>query len=63
MVQDLEVYSIEECWTDLTVMPGDLEVLGRKIQARVHRWVGILVDVGIPTTKTLAKLAQLTGKT
>ncbi|NMZ43494.1 Y-family DNA polymerase [Pseudomonas oryzihabitans] len=63
MVPDLEVYSIDECWADLTGMPGDLEALGREIQARVHRWVGIPVGVGISTTKTLAKLAQWAGKT
>jgi len=63
IVPDLEVYSINECWADLTGMPGDLEALGREIQARAHRWVGIPVNVGIPMTKTLAKLAQWADKT
>ncbi len=62
MVANIEVYSIDECWCDLTGMPDDLEQLGRDIQARVRKWVNIPVGVGIGPTKTLAKLAQWAGK-
>jgi len=62
LVASIEVYSVDECWCDLTGMPGDLEQLGRDIQARVRQWVNIPVGVGIGPTKTLAKLAQWAGK-
>ncbi|WP_276310270.1 hypothetical protein [Pseudomonas hunanensis] len=54
LVASIEVYSVDECWCDLTGMPGDLEQLGRDIQARVRQWVNIPVGVGIGPTKTLA---------
>lgn len=59
----IEVYSIDEAWLDLTGIPDrDLEPLGRHIQQAVYREVGIPVGVGISTTKTLAKLANWASK-
>lgn len=59
----IEVYSIDEAWLDLTGIPDrDLEALGRHIQQAVYREVGIPVGVGISTTKTLAKLANWASK-
>lgn len=62
-VPDIECYSIDECWADLSGVPGSLEDLGFAIKAKVLRDVGMPVGMGISTTKTLAKLAQWASKT
>lgn len=62
MVPDSETYSIDEKFADLTGIPGDLTLFGRKIRARVLRETGIPVGVGIAHTKTLAKLANHIAK-
>ncbi len=59
----VEVYSIDEAFADLTGLPGDMVELGREARARVLRWTGIPVGVGIGPTKTLAKLANWAAKT
>jgi DNA polymerase V len=53
---------IDEAFADLTGVPGDLEVLGRRIRARVYKNTGIPVGVGIAGTKTLSKLANHAAK-
>lgn len=58
MAPAVEVYSIDECFADLTGVPGDLVRVGREMRARVLRCTGIPVGVGIGTSKTLAKLAN-----
>lgn len=62
LVPAVEVYSIDEAFAELTGVPGCLEQLGRDIRARVLRWTGIPVGVGIAGTKTLAKLANHSAK-
>ncbi|MBV4534121.1 translesion error-prone DNA polymerase V subunit UmuC [Pseudomonas sp. SWRI107] len=62
MVPASEVYSIDECFADLTGVTGDLTQLGRDIRAKVLRCTGIPVGVGIARTKTLSKLANHTAK-
>lgn len=62
MVPAAEVYSIDECFADLTGVHGDLTQLGREIRAKVLKCTGIPVGVGIARTKTLAKLANHTAK-
>lgn len=62
MVSDSEIYSIDGIFCDLTGMPGDLTEFGRKIRAKVLKYTGIPVVVGIAHTKTLAKLANHTSK-
>lgn len=62
MVPSAEVYSIDECFADLTGITGPLEPMGRDIRRRVLRDTGIPVGVGIATTKTLAKLANYAAK-
>lgn len=61
MVPCVEVYSVDECWADLTGVP-DLLDLGRQVRAQLLRDVGMPVGVGISTTKTLAKLANWSAK-
>jgi DNA polymerase V len=55
---DVEVYSIDEAFLDLAgAGRGGAARLGREIRAKIHRWTGIPVSIGIARTKTLAKLA------
>jgi DNA polymerase V len=56
-----EVYSIDECFVDLTGM-ANLTQLSYEIHQRVRKWTGIPVCVGIGPTKTLAKLANFVAK-
>ncbi len=59
----LEVYSIDEAFLDLTGFPDEkLESMGREMKARVDRWTGLPIGVGISTTRTLAKLANYAAK-
>jgi DNA polymerase V len=56
-----EVYSIDECFVDLTGMPK-LRDTSYQMRQRVIQWTGIPVCVGIGATKTLAKLANHIAK-
>lgn len=56
-----EVYSIDECFVDLTGMPK-LRELSYAMRERVGMWTGMPVCVGIGPTKTLAKLANHVAK-
>ena len=56
-----EVYSIDECFVDLTGVPSLREV-SYAMRHRVRQWTGIPVCVGIGPTKTLAKLANHVAK-
>ena len=56
-----EVYSIDECFVDLTGLPQVRE-LSYAMRERVGMWTGMPVCVGIGPTKTLAKLANHVAK-
>jgi DNA polymerase V len=56
-----EVYSIDECFVDLTGIPY-LKETSYQMRERVMAWTGIPVCVGIGPTKTLAKLANHVAK-
>ena len=56
-----EVYSIDECFVDLTGI-SKLREVSYAMRERVGRWTGIPVCVGIGPTKTLAKLANHVAK-
>ena len=56
-----EVYSIDECFVDLSGMSG-LRALSYRIRETVLKWTGMPVCVGIGPTKTLAKLANHIAK-
>lgn len=60
----LEVYSIDEAFMDLTGVDHvtDLLAFGKRVKAKVDKWTGITVGVGIASTKTLAKLANHAAK-
>lgn len=56
---ELEVYSIDESFLDLTSFRHlDLVTYAQQIRQRIARWVGLPVCVGIGPTQTLAKLAN-----
>ena len=60
---DQEVYSIDECFLDLTSFQHlDLLQYGQQILHRVAKWTGLPVSVGIGASKTLAKLANHCAK-
>lgn len=61
MASEQEIYSIDECFLDLTGIP-DLDNYALSIKNRIGQWTGLAVCVGIGTTKTQAKLANHIAK-
>jgi DNA polymerase V len=59
-VAAMEMYSIDEAFLSLEDWQG-VEI-AREIRARVRRWTGIPVSIGIGATKTLAKIANRMAK-
>jgi DNA polymerase V len=57
-----EVYSIDECFVDLTGMHVDLGLRAQRLRARIAQWISIPTCIGIGPTKTLAKLANHIAK-
>ncbi len=58
-----EVYSIDECFLDLTGFSFvNLVEYGQTMRKRILDWTGLPVCVGIGSTKTLAKLANHCAK-
>lgn len=57
-----EVYSIDECFLDLTGFNRDLKEYGQEMRGRILKWTGLPVCVGVGSTKTLAKLANHIAK-
>lgn len=58
----IEVYSIDECFIDLSGFQRDLLEYGIEIKNTVGQWTRIPVGVGIAPTKTLAKVANKLAK-
>ena len=54
----LEVYSIDECFLDMTGMNVDFNEYGHVIKNTVFKWTRLPVRIGFGHTKTLAKLAN-----
>jgi len=54
---EIEVYSIDEAFLDLSNVLNPLEY-AREIREIVRKWTGIPVSIGLGTTKTLAKAAS-----
>lgn len=65
MAPQIEVYSIDEAFLNLTGFQhmGSLESYGQKIRQTVGQHIGVPVCVGIAPTKTLTKLANHAAKT
>lgn len=61
-VPEIEIYSIDEAFLNLSGFSGDLEKLCNEIFSTVQRNTGIPVSIGIGPTKTLAKIANKAAK-
>jgi len=60
---DQEVYSIDECFLDLTgFQRRDLIAYGQAIRQRILKHTGLPVCIGMGATKTLSKLANHVAK-
>ena len=60
---DIEVYSIDEAFIDLSNFPdNEVENVTQEIRATVLQWTGIPTSVGIAKTKTLSKVANHIAK-
>jgi DNA polymerase V len=57
-----EVYSIDECFLDLTGMPRPHLAIASRMRAMIRQYTGLPVCVGIGPSKTLAKLANHCAK-
>jgi DNA polymerase V len=59
-----EVYSIDECFLELTGMASleNISEYGQQIRQSIKKCVGIPVCIGIASSKTLAKLANQVAK-
>ncbi len=60
---DIEVYSIDEAFIDLSNFPNnEIENVAQEIRATVLQWTGIPTSIGIAKTKTLSKVANHIAK-
>lgn len=57
-----EVYSIDECFLDLSGFDFDLKAYGLKMKERVFKWTGLPISIGIAPTKALCKIATRIAK-
>ena len=58
----IEVYSIDECFLDMTGIHRNLKDYGKVIKDTVKQWTGLPICVGFGHSKTLAKLANHIAK-
>jgi DNA polymerase V len=62
-VPDIEVYSIDEAFLDLTNLHVEnVTEFCKELKATVEKWTGIPVSIGIGSSKTLAKAANKLAK-
>lgn len=60
---ELEVYSIDEAFLDLTSIQADkVTSYCQEIKNKIQTWTGIPVSIGIGSTKTLAKIGSEIAK-
>ena len=57
-----EIYSIDECFLDMTGHDANLTQYEKQMRQRIQQWLGLPVSVGFAPTKTLAKLANHVAK-
>ncbi|HNW70211.1 MAG TPA: Y-family DNA polymerase [Bacteroidales bacterium] len=63
LAPDIEVYSVDEAFLDLTsIKLEDATAFAKRIRKTIKQWVGIPVSIGIGPTKTLAKIANHAAK-
>ena len=60
---DIEVYSIDEAFMDLSNFPNnEVEKVAQEIRETILQWTGIPTSIGIAKTKTLSKIANHIAK-
>ena len=60
---EIEIYSIDEAFLNLSSIKDEhLIEHGNKIRKTILKWTGIPTSIGIATTKTLSKIANLIAK-
>ena len=60
---EIEIYSIDEAFLDLSNFPdNEVEEIGKEIRSVVLQWTGIPTSIGIAKTKTLSKVANHVAK-
>ncbi len=60
---DIEIYSIDEAFLDLSnYSDNEIEDVGKEIRNVVLQWTGIPTSIGIAKTKTLSKVANHIAK-
>ena len=60
---DIEVYSIDEAFIDLSNFPdNEVEKVAQEIRGTILQWTGIPTSIGIAKTKTLSKVANHIAK-
>ena len=58
-VPQIEIYSIDEAFLHLEgIDPEMIPTLCRDLVAKIRKWVGVPVSIGVAPTKTLAKIAS-----
>ncbi|MDC4579623.1 Y-family DNA polymerase [Acinetobacter baumannii] len=62
--EEVEPYSIDECFVDFTAYEKnfDLEKVGQQMRQQIWKWIGLPVCVGIGRSKTEAKIANHIAK-
>ncbi|TPT88248.1 Y-family DNA polymerase [Acinetobacter baumannii] len=62
--EEVEPYSINECFVDFTAYEKnfDLEKVGQQMRQQIWKWLGLPVCVGIGRSKTEAKIANHIAK-
>ncbi|MDC4339749.1 Y-family DNA polymerase [Acinetobacter baumannii] len=62
--EEVELYSIDECFVDFTAYEKnfDLEKVGQQMRQQIWKWLGLPVCVGIGRSKTEAKIANHIAK-
>ncbi len=60
--KDIEIYSIDEAFLDLSGIHEDQTSYCKNIRNTIKQWTGIPVSIGIAPSKTLAKIANHIAK-
>ncbi|MBZ0281417.1 MAG: DNA polymerase IV [Anaerolineae bacterium] len=62
MTPFVEQISIDEAFLDVTLLPENIEVLARRLQATINGELGLPCSVGAASNKLVAKIANNQGK-
>ena len=58
----VEVYSIDECFLDLSNMAFNIEQFAKELREKIRQYTGVPVSIGLGRTKTLSKAANFLAK-